>query len=57
MKIRKEVNDFGEIKYYNEKGELHREDGPAVITISGSKKWYLNGKEYTQDEYNKRERN
>lgn len=29
--------------YYNEQGQLHRVDGPAVEWPDGSKKWYLNG--------------
>ena len=30
-------------KYWYLKGELHREDGPAVETSNGSKQWYLKG--------------
>ena len=33
-----------EIHFKNEKGQLHREDGPAVETISGNMSWYTNGK-------------
>ena len=29
--------------------KLHREDGPAVEYIGGSKKWYLNGKRHRND--------
>ena len=32
------------IEYRNEKGELHREDGPAYINSYGDQKWYQNGK-------------
>jgi hypothetical protein len=36
------------IKYKNEKGEYHREDGPAYI--NGDKKvWYINGKLHRED--------
>ena len=35
-------------------GELHREDGPAVIYPDGTKKWYLNGVELTENEFNKK---
>lgn len=31
-------------------GEHHRNDGPA-ITFNGIKQWWLNGKQYTEDEY------
>lgn len=31
------------ILYKNEKGELHREDGPAVIHYNGDTCWYYNG--------------
>jgi len=30
-------------------GELHREDGPAIIYANGIKKWYLNGKLHRVD--------
>ena len=33
-------------------GELHREDGPAVERSDGTKKWYLNDEELTEEEYN-----
>ena len=29
--------------YYNERGELHREDGPAVTHPDGYEAWYFNG--------------
>jgi hypothetical protein len=41
------------IHYY--KGyKLHREDGPAVDWESGHKRYYLNGIQYTENEYNER---
>ena len=30
---------------------LHREDGPALIGLSGHKEWYINGKRYTEEDY------
>jgi len=30
-------------EYRNDKGLLHRIDGPAVIFVDGSKGWYKNG--------------
>ena len=37
------------IEYRNEKGELSREDGPAVIKYNGDKEWCLNGKLHRED--------
>jgi hypothetical protein len=30
----------------------HRTDGPAAEYADGSKWWYINGKEYTEEEFN-----
>jgi len=36
--------------YY--KGHLvHHENGPAFESINGDKQWYLNGKEYSEEDY------
>jgi hypothetical protein len=48
----KTVNKHGTIRYNNEKGELHREDGPAVEQPDGDKAWCLNDKRYTEQEFN-----
>jgi hypothetical protein len=40
----KEVNKFGDKRYYNSKGRKHRVDGPAVEYTDGTKIWYLNGR-------------
>ena len=37
------------IEYLNEKGQYHREDGPAIEFINGSKEWYLNGQLHRLD--------
>lgn len=47
MKNIKVVTDkYGTEKWYNEKNELHREDGPAVIYKykEDRKEWWINGK-------------
>jgi len=31
---------------------LHRLDGSAVEYANGTKHWYIEGKEYTEEEYN-----
>lgn len=43
-----EVKIDGEKQWY-QNGELHREDGPAVIFPDGSKYWYQNGKLHRED--------
>jgi hypothetical protein len=47
--LSREVTDEGDIVYRNAEGELHREDGPAVILSSGSKIWYRHGKYHRED--------
>jgi hypothetical protein len=37
------------IEYYNEKGELHRTDGPAVEWNDGCNSWWINGKLHRED--------
>jgi hypothetical protein len=31
---------------------LHREDGPAIITANGTKAWWIHGKQLTEEEFN-----
>ena len=38
----KVIVEYGDKLYYNEKGQLHRLDGPAVEYKNGSKIWYIN---------------
>jgi len=40
-------------KIWYKNGNLHREDGPAVVWINGNKSWYLDGKYIWYSEYNK----
>ena len=35
--------------YRNSKGQLHREDGPAIEYVSGYKAWFLNGQRHRTD--------
>jgi hypothetical protein len=37
------------IEYRNEKGLLHREDGPAYEHETGYKSWFINGKRHRED--------
>ena len=36
-------------EYRNSNGELHRVDGPAVETASGTKSWWIDGKRHRED--------
>lgn len=36
-------------EWRNDEGELHREDGPAMVCENGSKDWYWNGKLHRED--------
>ena len=38
-------------KYWWLNGKLHREDGPAYESANGSKSWYLNDEEVTEEEH------
>lgn len=38
-------------KVYFKNGIIHREDGPAAEHFQGTKLWYLDGKEYTFNDY------
>jgi len=37
------VDREGDIHWYNEEGQAHKEDGPAVIWANGNRYWFLNG--------------
>jgi hypothetical protein len=37
------INELGDKYWYNNMGELHRVDGPAVEYTNGNKYWFLNG--------------
>jgi len=43
------VDDYKTIHWYNSKGKLHREDGPAIECANGSKAWYINDKLHRED--------
>lgn len=42
-KNRVEIDEFGTKRYFNEKGQLHRENGPAVEWVIGTKEWWTIG--------------
>jgi len=39
--------------YLNEKGQLHRIDGPAIEYVSGTVSYWINGKNITKKEFKK----
>ncbi len=43
------VYNSGTCRWYNSKGQLHREDGPALEFADGDKWWYLNNKRHRED--------
>ncbi len=47
------VCDNGD-RYWYLNGEIHREDGPAIEYADGSKRWWLNGINYTEEEFIKK---
>ena len=43
------VDHEGTIFWYNEKDQLHREDGPAIEGSYGDKHWYIDDKRHRKD--------
>ena len=49
LKYRIEVAEYGTRRYYNNAGQLHRTDGPAILWADGTKLWYQNGLRHRTD--------
>ena len=49
LKYRIVVDKDGTRCYYNAVGQLHNEDGPAVILPTGSEFWYYNGQRHREN--------
>jgi hypothetical protein len=47
--MRKETDSLGNIRYYNDLNQYHREDGPAVEDADGTKCWYRNDQRHRED--------
>jgi hypothetical protein len=46
------ITDSSGDKYWRlPNGDLHREDGPAIEGSNNNKYWYINGINYTEQEY------
>jgi len=43
------VDEYGNTKWFNKEGKLHRNDGPALHYKDGSSYWYVNGKCHRTD--------
>jgi len=44
-------------KWCRRNDKLHRADGPAIERSDGSKYWYLNGKRYSEKDFNEKVKN
>lgn len=43
------INKFGNREWYNDKGEYHNENGPAIIWPDGTQFWFINGQAHRTD--------
>jgi hypothetical protein len=43
------VDEFRSKIWKNADGYLHREDGPAIEGVDGTKCWYINGRRHRED--------
>ena len=50
------IDDYNNKFYFKDKEMriYHREDGPAIESADGNKFWYLNGRQYCEQEFLKR---
>ena len=46
------TDTHGDKKWYKD-GKRHRLDGPAVEYANGTKHWYVDDKEYSEEEFNR----
>jgi hypothetical protein len=51
MKSKLTTYDNGDKVWKLPNGNLHREDGPAIEFLSGFKIWWINGIQYTEQDY------
>jgi hypothetical protein len=45
------LNQWGTINWFNELGQYHRIDGPAITYSTSRSCWYINGSEYDFNEW------
>jgi hypothetical protein len=51
--VQRYVSPNGTVSF-SYRGNLHNEGGPAVIKEDGTRYWFINGIEFSEDEYNSR---
>ena len=44
-----EIDEYGNKEWSDSDGKYHREDGPAIEYLDGSKSWYKHGKYHRED--------
>ena len=49
LKYHIDVTDTGTRRYYNVLGQLHRDEGPAIIWDDGDLEWWQNGQRHRED--------
>ena len=52
MKYEVEVTKYNTIWRNPETKQLHRLDGPAIVYSNGPKDWYVDGKQYSENDFN-----
>jgi hypothetical protein len=45
------INKYNTIKWYNDKGQRHNDEGPAITYTNGDTCWYINGERYSFKEW------
>ena len=50
---RREVDWYGDTRYYNSNDDLHRIDGPAYEWKLGVKEWWIYDVEYSKPSHNR----
>ena len=43
------IDQYGNKRWFNEQGQLHRTDGPAIIWSDGGTDWHINGRRHRTD--------
>lgn len=51
--VQRNVSPNGTVTFFY-RGKLHNEEGPAVIKEDGTKHWFIDGIELTEDQFNTR---
>jgi len=51
--VKREIDIYGNIVYYNSVFDLHRLDGPAIIWHNGGCMWRINNVPYIKTKHNK----